>query len=224
MLEAALDETNYDPYIQPAEKKVVHVVIEKATNTQPEDKITWQNQEAVASRAGRPPAIQLRRARPGTVPFEKDAKTPLSCFSLFITDEMLEVVVMRTNERMDALIESNPELLANDNLRQKDQYHMTHINIIELKAFIGLQYLRGLMQLNYQDYDRLFEDKIGHPIFSATMSKNRFKWINRMITFDDPQSRPERARSDRFAAMRSFFEVWNDNCGTVVNCGDCDNR
>ena len=52
------------------------------------------------------------------------------------------------------------------------------------------------------------------------MSKNRFKFLNRMITFDDVTTREARKRTDRFAPIRELFESWNNNCSSTVNIGD----
>ena len=49
-------------------------------------------------------------------------------------------------------------------------------------------------------------------IFQATMSENRFRFISRFIRFDDPDTRAERWKSDKFACMRSILETFNANC------------
>ena len=41
----------------------------------------------------------------------------------------------------------------------------------EILAFIGLWYLRGLLDLNNHDVAILFNDLTGNPVFGATMSK-----------------------------------------------------
>ena len=52
------------------------------------------------------------------------------------------------------------------------------------------------------------------------MSRNRFLFILRHISFDDEDTRDERWRKDRFAAFRSFFESFNRNCMTCLAPGD----
>ena len=114
----------------------------------------------------------------------------------------------------------SPEQLANNNLRDKYRYFMHHTDQLEMKAFFGLCYMRGLQKENYSDCDILWDDGIGHPIFAATMSKDRFKFLNRFICFDDRTTRIERTKTDKFAPFREFFEKWNERCSTVVNIGD----
>ena len=65
---------------------------------------------------------------------------------------MLADVVNHTNHRMDMLVESlSPEQLENPN-RTKYQHHMQHTDITEIKAFIGIYYLRGLMKENFSHF------------------------------------------------------------------------
>ncbi len=59
---------------------------------------------------------------------------------------------------------------------------------------------------------RIWDVARSHPVFVATMALSRFEEILRYIGFDDRTSRPDRYRSDRFAAIREIFEEWNSNC------------
>ena len=85
-LDTALDESNYDPYTAPVEKKVVKVITQKKTKNDAEESVLWYNQE-VRSRAGRDPAVQIRRVQEGVVPKASSAVTPGDCFSLFLSGE-----------------------------------------------------------------------------------------------------------------------------------------
>ena len=48
------------------------------------------------------------------------------------------------------------------------------------------------------------------------MSKNRFKFLFSKISFDDFETRTERWKKDRFAAIRNIFEKSNNNCGKYI--------
>ena len=63
-------------------------------------------------------------------------------------------------------------------------------DIIELKALFDLMYFRGLLELVL--FESLFSDTQGHYMFSAVMSKNRFKFSLSHLTFNDYQDRQER--------------------------------
>ena len=48
------------------------------------------------------------------------------------------------------------------------------------------------------------------------MSKSRFKSLFSKISFDDFETRTERWKKDRFAAIRNIFEKFNNNCGKSI--------
>ena len=56
--------------------------------------------------------------------------------------------------------------------------------------------------------EKIFSDSYGHPIFTATMSKSCFRFLNQCISFDYYLTRTERWEADRFAAIRKVFELF----------------
>ena len=66
------------------------------------------------------------------------------------------------------------------------------------------------------NYKYLFNDKIGVPIFGASMSLNRFRFLHAVITFDDAKTRDQGWIHDRFAVTREIFEIFN-NCSSLIN-------
>ena len=62
----------------------------------------------------------------------------------------------------------------------------------------------------------LFSDIHGHPVFSATMSRQRFQFILANLTFDDAEDRPARWQCDRFASMQRVFEECNKSFARVM--------
>ena len=86
----------------------------------------------------------------------------------------------------------------------------------ELKAFIGLVYFRGLYGMNHHNIELLFKSGIGPDIFGATMSQRRMRFLLAHITFDDKSTRKDRWPSDRFAAGRDIYEMFNKNCSKYV--------
>jgi hypothetical protein len=60
--------------------------------------------------------------------------------------------------------------------------------------------------------DRIFSKQHGIPAIYSALSRDRFKFILKNLNFDDsldPQSRVQRTRKDRMAAMRDIFEAIN---------------
>ena len=45
-----------------------------------------------------------------------------------------------------------------------------------------------------------------YDMITATMSKNRFKFISRFITFDDKLTKADRWKNDKFTCMKELFE------------------
>lgn len=125
---------------------------------------------------------------------------------------MLLRVVERTNTRISRLREGYTDEILSDSRYS----FLGESSEQEMAAFIGLIYMRGLLNLNTHDTDVLFNDTTGHPVFGATMSKNRFKFLMQNIKFDDAETRPRRWNSDRFAAFRAIFEMLNNNCSKHV--------
>ena len=87
---------------------------------------------------------------------------------------------------------------------------------IEIRAFLDLQYLRGLAGLNNHDIAHLYHPTMGTPHFSATMGKNRLQFLYACICFDDFTAREKRSKHDRFAAIKNSFETFNQNCSKCV--------
>ena len=76
--------------------------------------------------------------------------------------------------------------------------------------------MRGLYYMNGHRIDTFFSDIHGHPVFSATMSRQRFQLILANLTFDDAEDRPACWQCDRFAAMRYIFEECNKSFPRVM--------
>ena len=79
-----------------------------------------------------------------------------------------------------------------------------------------LLYARGLQGQNSVRTELLFSENYGHLIFSAAMWKNRFKFLFSEICFDDFETKTERWKKGRFAAIRNIFEKFNNNCGKSI--------
>ena len=71
--------------------------------------------------------------------------------------------------------------------------------------------------MNWHRIDTIFSVIPGHPVFSATMSTQRFQFILANLTFDDPEDRPACWQCDRFASMQYVFEECNKSFARVMN-------
>ena len=86
----------------------------------------------------------------------------------------------------------------------------------EVLALIGMIYMRGLLEQAHQSTNAMFYEIFGNPVFSATKSRNRFKFLIAHISFDDHITRSTPWQHNRFAAFRKIFEEFNKNCGKFL--------
>ena len=62
-------------------------------------------------------------------------------------------------------------------------------NPLKVLALIGVIYMRGLLRQVHQRTNAMFHEIFGNPLFSATMSRNRFKFFVSYILFDNHTTR-----------------------------------
>ena len=147
----------------------------------------------------------IRKGKAGPRGIAKNAKKPLESLELFITDEMIDKLVIYTNASIQPLLENFEDLL-----EDSDKYHhFKLVDRIDMKAFIGILYLRAAFRLNLLDREIIRNHESTHDIFGAIMSVNRFKFICHFCTFDDKTLHQDRWKNDKFACMREIFEAMN---------------
>ena len=75
----------------------------------------------------------------------------------------------------------------------------------------GMISVRGLILLAYQSTDAISHELFGNPVFSATMFRNRFKFLISHMSFDNLSTRSTRWQLHRFAAFGEIFEEFYAN-------------
>ena len=117
---------------------------------------------------------------------------------------MAQSVVTYTNKRIQTVMDS-----LGDFTMDNDQYcHIRKTDICELRALYGLSYVRGAQNSFLTDSHKLWSDStFGHPIYGACLSRHRYSFLRQNVTFDDVTTRDMRWRTDRFAALRMFFQA-----------------
>lgn len=72
----------------------------------------------------------------------------------------------------------------------------------EVNALIGMLLLASILKSNDENMESLFsKDQYSRPIFRATMSLNRYKVLVTTLRFDDSQTRDERKKDNKAAAI-----------------------
>lgn len=149
----------------------------------------------------------MRITRCGPKGPANDVKEIIEAWSLYIDDEMIQTMIQHSTAEANRVYEVwntvNPE---------KQQKHFVEPDVVEMKAFFGLMYIRGANKRHHTYLQELWSDRRGLPEFRATMSRDRYKELLRFLRFDDKSTREERRRSDKFAPIRELFEIFNEKC------------
>ena len=190
------------------EQKEIDVPLEE-NGKQVKTKITWTTKKPTQNICQGPQNIV--RNRTGVKPEYRGKVEPLDAWSRFIDDDIIQFIVTYANQSIN---ESIRRLKQN----KKDQKvcHLIETNHREIRAFIGLWYIRGLLNWTFHDIATAYSREYGHKIFNATMSMKRFRFLCANIRFDDITSRTEHFQHDRAAAVRLFFESFVTNCEKVM--------
>jgi len=85
------------------------------------------------------------------------------------------------------------------------------VSIDELRAFLGLMYLRGVLHLKNFEEDRLWSKLPGLECFSLTMSRNRYRELKSMLRFDKKSKRSQRLVDKKFALMGEIIDRFQTN-------------
>ena len=124
------------------------------------------------------------------------------------------LIVIETNQKIEETMMQLQSMLAADSRSRYGYIRLT--NPSEVLALIGIIYMRGLLGKVHQSTSTMFYEIFGNPVFSATMSRNRFKFLIAHISFDDHTTHPTCWQHDRFAAFCDIFEEFNENCGKFL--------
>lgn len=124
------------------------------------------------------------------------------CFALFVSEDVLELIVNATNNFALLYITKTPEATRYARIRK-----WSPTNIIEIRKFLGLIVFMGLVKLpklaDYWSRDVM----IGHPFPRTVMSRNRFELLLQMLHFSENDIDH---KSDRLHRVRKLYDVMNN--------------
>lgn len=147
---------------------------------------------------------------PGPIGVAREVMNELASFELFFDESILETILLHTNQEI---------------VKQKANYasspsFVKSLHIVELKAYIGILFLTAVKKDNRVATEFLWGVS-GSEIYSAVMSKERFKFITNCLRFDDRETRDAR-KSDDFTHIRDIWEKLMKKCSDLyrpsVNC------
>ncbi|XP_038841602.1 piggyBac transposable element-derived protein 4-like, partial [Salvelinus namaycush] len=89
----------------------------------------------------------------------------------------------------------------------------------DLRAYVGLLILAGVYRSRGEAAASLWDAESGRTVFRATMPLKAFHKYSRLLRFDDRQSRPARLATDRLAAVREVWDLWEERLQALYNPG-----
>jgi len=212
-IESVLTENNFDLIHEPKGEQFKVITKKKTSKTQ-EESVIWSTIPPVLK--GKIGAENKITQKAEVKAAASHAMTELDCYGVFISDSLVNKIVNYTNERIQLKL----DFLRENEISMKNRGYIAVTDAHEIRALFGLFFYRGLLGLGHHDYQLLFNDVYGPPIFSSTMSSKRFCFLHANLAFDDLETRRERWEFDRFAAIREVYEIFNENCGKAVNPHD----
>ncbi|XP_049942746.1 piggyBac transposable element-derived protein 4-like [Schistocerca serialis cubense] len=132
-----------------------------------------------------------------------DSTDILSAWELFISEDLLQLILTNTNVKIHDM---------SNKYRAPKPAFIRPLDIDELRAFLGLLYLSGVMKSNHENVGLFANDGTGRDVFRATMSVQRFLFILSCLRFDCAATRDARKADDRLAAIRDVRELFIDKC------------
>eukprot|EP00112_Aurelia_sp_Birch-Aquarium-sp1_P020887 Seg549.6 transcript_id=Seg549.6/GoldUCD/mRNA.D3Y31 product="PiggyBac transposable element-derived protein 4" protein_id=Seg549.6/GoldUCD/D3Y31 len=171
--------------------------------------IIWTSQPPVP--VGRVSSSNILKNHPGPTAIAKTATDMVSAWHLFISGTMISNMVLHTNQKIEKILTKLPE-----HVLDSDKYTaLKYVDEIEMHAYLGLWMVRGVLHQNLDNTPALWFHESSNQIYQATMSRNRFVFLTNALSFDDAPTRQERWLHDRAAAIRDFFEQFNNNCARM---------
>ncbi|XP_064082557.1 uncharacterized protein LOC135198676 isoform X1 [Macrobrachium nipponense] len=142
---------------------------------------------------------------PGPTQNAQAADNPLECFSLFFVDEIINEIVKWTNKSIEMKV-------------AKYARKTTTLNPVEpaeLRALLGLLIFSGCRRDNNLPVKEMWDSSTGAGLYSSTMSSKRFEFLLTCLQFDNPETREERQKADRFALVRKIWDIFIQKCGEL---------
>lgn len=155
------------------------------------------------SKFSKTPKSNLISHLPGPKGGARGVTNEVKLFSLFITDEMIDKIVLHTNTEIEV-----SKIKYSDNLCS----FIKPTDNCEIKAFIGLLYMSGVLKKSGLRLEDMFSEAYGPPIFRCTMSQKRFSFLLLNLRFDDKGTRVQRKSKDKFAAFREIWDAFVIHC------------
>lgn len=143
-----------------------------------------------------------------------DVKDEISAFLKIINLDMIDSLVKYTNmyiQRNRTM--EDPKKISKNSAKDTSRS--------EIMAVIGILFLLGYKKMSKIHLDEAWaRDGTGIEILQGVMGLKRFRYLLASIRFDDTSTRLTRKTADKLAAIREFYDSFNDNCDKFYSPGD----
>lgn len=180
----------------------VTVIVPNTDILKGKDDFVWLTKIS-ANDKGKTPARNIVHIRPGPTQNAKNVFTPMDCFQTFFTDDLLEKIVIHTNEEI---------ALKRVKYSKSNDGSLKNIDKDELHALLGLLILSAVLKDNHLPSRDMFDTTLSGDRYRATMSERRFSFLLSCLRFDDKTTRENRKRTDKLAAISEIWDVLIENC------------
>lgn len=158
------------------------------------DKYKWSSRQPRSQ--SRRPSRNIVHIRPGPVRSCKNLLDPLQCFSCFITDNLIDLIVTHTNAEIAIKSQKYKTV--------KSTQRLTNAN--EIRA------LTGILTVSYLPSRELFDTTFCGNRYRSTMSCERIDLLINCLRFDDKSTRQERRLTYVFAPVRDIWDLFIAKC------------
>lgn len=156
---------------------------------------------------GRRGRENILRLREGPTNSARNVTVIIDSFSLFFTEEMLDLIIVHTNEFAEEYLKNGGWMA--------DRW--SPIDKIELRAFISCLLFAGVSKSNNESLEQMWSLDFGRPFLRAVMSFQRFTMIMKFLRFDNKQSHRQRLGRDKMTHVRELWELFIQKCRTCYN-------
>lgn len=164
---------------------------ERGPGVRGRDGTIWENARMRRGRAGQE---HIFRQNSGPTRMCNQIRTPIDAFRLLFDQWIMEHIVECTMEY--------------SNTRNDNHFNLTEE---ELEKYIGLLYLRGVLQQKNFPFKDLWSAKWGCSSFNSTMSRNKASSIQRYIRFDSRRDRRQNLANDKFCMISPVLNRFVEN-------------
>ena len=129
----------------------------------------------------------------------KFVTTEREAFELFIDDEVINRIVEATNYRI---------------VQTRSQNDMTHAETCEdeIRCLIGVFVFRGLHHdIKNRTEDLWYDDEVSRNLYRASMSRNRFQFLVRSLSFHQQATIRSEIITDAYAKVRWLLDTFETN-------------